>query len=111
MTARGPGQAPRRCVVVAAAILGGLLLTAPAVHAEVGSRSSPSALAAARQFLCPYGGQPQPGRRGRCGGGGGNAIGWMAGLPKATQSQAACPPDTIAVAARSRAESVRCLPE
>jgi len=106
-----------RSLLGTAALAAMLHAGVPAIAAEMPSRASAGALAAARLFLCPHGGRPIPGRRGRCSGGtasgsGGNtAIGWMAGLPPATNRQATCPPGTVPAAALARAESTRCLPE
>jgi hypothetical protein len=80
---------------------------------------SAAALLAARQFLCPHGGAPVPGQRGRCrpargdAGGGtvaGGLAGWDAGLPPAARSQAACPPGTAAEPVPDRPATTRCVP-
>lgn len=88
---------------------------APALRA---GRPGAAALDAARRFLCPHGGAPVRGRRGRCAPGtgssgavaAGGAAGWDAGLPPPARLQAPCPEGTIAVAARDRPEATRCLP-
>jgi len=89
-------------------------------------RASPAALAAARRFLCPYGGTPQG--RGRCtrgagigaaGTGIGGGTGWLGddpevrdwdrGLAPPTRAQVPCPPGTTAAAARDQPQVTRCV--
>ncbi|MBV1799470.1 hypothetical protein [Siccirubricoccus sp. G192] len=101
-----------------ALLLLGLLALAPAAAAEsrAGSRSrgpDAAAIEAARRFLCPHGGTPVRGLRGRCrGGAGGEGMvsGWDAGLPPPARRQAPCPEGTVAVAALARQDATRCVP-
>jgi hypothetical protein len=73
---------------------------------------------AARRYLCPHGGSPVRGQRGRCrpGAGGtlgtvaGGSAGWDAGLPPPDRRQQRCPAGTLPTAALARPEAVRCLP-
>jgi len=88
-------------------------------------RASASAMASARQFLCPHGGTPQG--RGRCTRGpGSNAAGtglggtgllgddpevrdWDRGLPPPNRAQAPCPPGTTGISARDQPNVTRCV--
>jgi len=89
-------------------------------------RVSPAALAAARRFLCPYGGTPQG--RGRCtrgagigaaGTGIGGGTGWLGddpevrdwdrGLAPPTRAQVPCPPGTTAATVRDQPQVTRCV--
>jgi hypothetical protein len=82
------------------------------------SRVGAAALEAARQFLCPHGGMPVPGRRGRCRGGGATGMlgddpsvrGWDSGLPPAARRQSACPEGTTPAPALARTDATRCVP-
>jgi hypothetical protein len=96
-------------------------LGAPDRRGTAAPRVDAAALEAARKFLCPFGGTPVRGRRGRCrggaptavagSGGGGAMSGWDTGLPAPGRRQAPCPPGTAATTAIARPESVRCVPE
>lgn len=89
-------------------------------------RASPAALAAARLFLCPYGGTPQG--RGRCTRGPGigaagtgisGGTGWLGddpqvrdwdrGLAPPTRAQLPCPAGTTVAAARDQPQVTRCV--
>jgi hypothetical protein len=130
----GPPVPPRLSALgaVAASVLPLLLLlaAAPSTDASTPRRAAPAAatrpgaaaIEAARRFLCPHGGAPVrgPRGRGRCRGGGGTGAGsagdeaavrgWDAGLPPPVRTQAPCPEGTVAAEALARPEARRCLP-
>lgn len=88
-----------------------LLLTAAPAGAQPAAPITGSAAAreAARRFLCPHGGWPQPG--GRCAPGGGMPLrGWDRGLPPANHSQGACPEGLRSATVPHQAGVFRCLP-
>jgi hypothetical protein len=107
-------------------LLAGTLLP-PARAEAAGSataarRADPTALAAARRFLCPHGGAPVRGRGGRCRGAPGPALAaapgldpppgwWDGGIPPPTRRQLPCPAGTLAVPALARGDALRCLPQ
>jgi hypothetical protein len=139
--ARGPAATPRPAATApphgrsplwaaAAVVLPCLLLFAAATPAEASAprggtttaaRPSTAAVEAARRFLCPHGGAPMRGLRGRgrCRGGGGGAglvgddpavRGWDSGLPPPLRTQAPCPEGTVVADAVARTDARRCLP-
>jgi hypothetical protein len=101
----------------------GLLLLLASLAPFSGAAAEPNprdragaAREAARRYLCPHGGGPVRGQRGRCrpAAGGplvaGGSASWDAGLPPANRHQQGCPDGTIPSAALARPEAVRCLP-
>lgn len=87
----------------------------PALLAARGGNAA--AMEAARRFLCPHGGAPVRGQRGRCraspgGGPGGDisVLGWQAGLAPPSTQQTPCPEGTVAVRPVARSDAMRCLP-
>lgn len=108
-----PGPAMAALPLLAMLLLG----AAPASGASEprgGIRADPAALEAARRFLCPHGGGPVRGLRGRCRGGAGakagSVRGWDEGLPPPLRSQLPCPEGTVAALALARPEATRCMP-
>jgi hypothetical protein len=89
----------------------------PADAADPGDRAV-TAREAARRYLCPHGGSPVRGQRGRCrptaaggfGGVAGGSAGWDAGLPPPDHRQQGCPEGTRPATALARPEAVRCVP-
>lgn len=127
--ARAPGASAGRRVLrhlqassALLLLLGLLLPSAPATARTEGAllrRADPAAIAAARRFLCPHGGAPVRGLRGRCRGTPGSAATaaepspswWDQGLPPAARRQQPCPAGTTPTPAVARSDSTRCLPE
>ncbi|WP_235907861.1 hypothetical protein [Siccirubricoccus phaeus] len=100
--------------ILPCALAAGLALAG--IAAEAAPTRRDTAMEAARRFLCPHGGAPVPGQRGRCrparvpgppvAGGG---AGWDAGLPPPSHQQGACPEGTRPAAVLGQPGMQRCL--
>jgi hypothetical protein len=105
---------PRRCRLL---LLAAALAPLPTAAAGPAPRDrAEAAREAARRYLCPHGGSPVRGQRGRCRPAAtgspvaGGSAGWDSGLPPPDHRQQGCPDGTRPTVALARPEAVRCLP-